>query len=388
MAPPWHLRSVLRQASERKDLSGSARTGGDHSLNDPQNRATGIFSTIVDPDNPNIRCGEIDGNLVEFALRKNVTNKPTKSRATRSGLKTTNVNISKSPWEIRWRLSILQFDMLTICVMHLAGFVLINVIFAGIWMIQDDGCCEDPTQTFAETFDFAIQTSSTVGYGGYVPIGRFANFLVVALSYVMLMYNTIFAGLVFLKFVTPTAKIEFSDVITLSNLNGLPCLEIRIGNADGSANVLTNASARLSVSYYLEYQDDENQKRSFGHTQTLELLQDKRHSLVETWTVRHVLDEKSPLFGIDFLSPPGDSIFEFRLVVNATQKLTLSDLSVSAGYMLEDLLIGHRFCDQIEIDRVARTLTIDYAKMSETVPHPVWYPTKRSGIDEAFKEQK
>ena len=56
------------------------------------------------------------------------------------------------------------------------------------------------------------------------------------------------------------------------------------------------------------------------------------------------------------------------------------DVCGDATYMPEDILVGHRFQDQIDYDPEKRTLVIDYSKMNETVPHPVWYPTVKDAV--------
>ena len=38
--------------------------------------------------------------------------------------------------------------------MYLVTFVAMNVVFAALWTIETDGCCEDSTMTFWQHFDF------------------------------------------------------------------------------------------------------------------------------------------------------------------------------------------------------------------------------------------
>jgi inward rectifier potassium channel len=209
-----------------------------------------------------------------------------------------------------------------------------------------------------------------------VPKGYWSNCLVFMLTYWQLVLNTVYAGLLFFKFVTPTAKIEFSDIMTLHNVNGLPCLVARIGNADGRSNLLLDVSVRLTVSYFLRYRDETGNEVGFGQTETLQLISDRRHHLDEVWTIRHVLDESSPLYGVDFHTFPGNSIIELRLFVSATQNVTKTTISAQAGYMVEDILIGYRFQDQTVFDPETKTLTCDYSVMNSIVPHAVWYPCK------------
>lgn len=323
-----------------------------------------------------IRTGIVAGKKVTFELLQNVTQKPDIPRSKRLYRSLTNKNVQRSSWDIRMRLWMLTCSIGTVSLTYFAIYVAMNVVFAGLFYLDSGQCCDDPTLTFAQVFDFTVQTSTTIGYGGYVPQGFYSNFLVVLLSYLAILINTVFAGLLFTKFCTPIAKIEFSEIMTLSNVNGLPCLSIRLGNADGNANPLTDISVHLTFAYSISYKDVKGEQHQFGQTEELKLLNASQHNLSAVWTLRHVLDEASPLFGLNFQELPGSAIYEFRLGVDAVQDITKTGINVQTGYGIEDMLIGHNFQDQVSIDAETHTVICDYAKMNETVPHPVWYPAK------------
>ena len=198
------------------------------------------------------------------------------------------------------------------------------------------------------------------------------------ISVTSIVLNTIFAGLLFFKFVTPNVKIQFSDIIVMNNYNGHPCLEIRIGNCDGNANLVTDVSARLTYSYRVTYKDGSGHVRERGDTGTLNLVQDQRHELSAVWTVRHIMDETSPLFGLRFDEEPGASIYYFQLYISGTHNATKVGICELSTYGLQDVLVGHCFQDQISFDEKTKTIICDYSKMNETMPSPVWYPPRKS----------
>ena len=213
---------------------------------------------------------------------------------------------------------------------------------------------------------------------GYVPQGYFANFLVVMISLLTMMLNNVYGGLLLLKFIAPSAKIRFSDVITLSNVNGVPCLELRVGNEDGPANVLQDLRARLTYSYRTEYVDENGNQQSLAQTHDLLLIHDSHMRLDGVvWTLRHKIDESSPLFGLDFQVFPGNKIFAFEACINGTQKNTGSPVFCQENYPLDHLLIGHKFEDQVSLNQETYVVTINYATFNKTHPHPVWYPCNR-----------
>jgi Inward rectifier potassium channel C-terminal domain len=166
--------------------------------------------------------------------------------------------------------------------------------------------------------------------------------------------------------------------MALCNVNGVPCLSIRLGAPDGKLNPTTDVNVRLTYSYRIPYSDHKGDKMFFQQTEELHLLSNRRHGLQEIWTLRHVLDESSPLFGLNFQEHPGDKIYAFTLSIDAVQDLTKASVNVQTEYDLEDIMIGHAFVDLVEVDKNDPKLAVeDYHKISDTEPYPVWYAAKQ-----------
>jgi len=269
----------------------------------------------------------------------------------------------------------MKFDIPALTLLYLVVFLAMNAVFAGLWYIEQDKCCDDPTMTYAQVFDFAIQTSSTIGYGGYWPKGYFNNAMVVLLSVLSILLSTVYAGMLFFKFITPECNIEFSNIITMSNVMGTPCLEIRVGNVDGRANKLINAEANLCVESLQKYRcQDENRVQTVTQQEELQLAVSSQHMLYGVWTLRHYINEDSPLYGLRLDEFPGSTIFAFRLNIKAIQALTKGEVYAQTSYEVCDVLVGHRFEDQVDYNENTRKLVFDYAKMNNTYPFFVWYP--------------
>jgi len=271
----------------------------------------------------------------------------------------------------------LQLGELTLA--FFASFIALNALFAGFFYLENQRCCGDPTHTYSHCFNFSVQTATTLGYGVLSPVGPLSNFLVIMLSFLSTLLNMLFAGLLFTKFVTPSINIQFSDVMTLCNVNGVPCLNVRLGNAEGSLNALTDINVRLTYSYQIPYTDHNGEQKCFRQTERLPLLSDRQHGLKEVWELRHVLDETSPLFGLNFGEHPGNKIYIFTLSIDAVQDLTKSSVNVQEMYALEDILIGRSFQNLLTFDPYDKNIAIsDFSKMSDTEPYPVWYPAKKN----------
>lgn len=328
-----------------------------------------------------IRTGIVDGKPVVFELATDVTKKPEISRTHRLKRRREIMNSTRSPLETRLRFWLLSFTVTTISISFLGFFIALNTIFALILYSLQDRCCDDPEMSFGQVFAFCVQTSTTIGYGVLAPKGTWPNFFVLFLWFYSTLLNALFAGLLFAKFVTPVINIEFSDVMTMCNVNGVPCLSLRFGNADGHENPLTDINVRLTYSYQIPYKDHVGKNKFFRQTEELALLSSRQHGLVETWTLRHVLDESSPLFGLHFQEHPANKIYIFTLSVDAVQELTKSTVNIQTEYAVEDIMIGHTFVSSTLVSEDGCIAISDYSKMSDTEPYPVWYPAKGGAYD-------
>lgn len=354
------------------------------------------------------RTETVDGRKVTLALMRDVTQLPETSRKERLASDWRNINVKKHSvfrrFEHELQQYLMQRSIPLLTVFYLIIFLFMNIFFAGFWYITEDKCCDDPDMTFAEIFDFSVQTSSTIGYGGYWPKGYFNNALVVLISVLSICQATVYAGLLwvlykevlsfynadtavylhtskyensFFRFITPKCHIEFSEVITMSNVLGIPCFEIRIGNADGKANKLINVDASLCVTSVQEYTDpDDHMPRKVVQTEDLALAVSSQHKLNGIWTIRHFVDDKSPLYGFRFDEFPGNAIYSIQLNVKAIQQVTKGEVYSQTAYQVHDIMVGQRFVDMAIWDPKSRKGYFDYNKMSSIQPAYVWYPTK------------
>ena len=314
----WHLRSRLHQRS-------SLHFEGERTFKLCEHSAGEIFSARATQGKEHSRTRKLDigGHEIEYELTQNVTQKPLKKEGGNSGrFKVVHKNAVRSPLFELMRAWIMGYCVAAIILGYLAFFVVLNVVFSVLWYIPENKCCGDPTMSFSDVLNFAMQTSTTLGYGGFDPVGVYSNILVILNFFASLTLHALFAGIIFLKFVTPTANFQFSEIITMCNVNGLPCLELRVGHADGDSNVIQNLTAKLNFMYTIHYVDELGAQRQFHSMQELDLLVNWRHELREVWTLRHVVDETSPLFGVLGVNGLQRDIKVFKVTIRGIQKVT------------------------------------------------------------------
>lgn len=323
------------------------------------------------------RVGYVDDERVDFELVSDVTQKPEVPYSEREGTKVHCINYKPMSNEEKFRLYMSKWTIMTLCWLYTAVFILSNVIFAALLSIEEKMCCGDSTMSFADNFAFSIQTWTTIGYGTFSPVGHFSSFLVAIMSILSLVLNTIFAGLLFVRIIKPTANLQFSKIVTYCNIHGLPCLEIRVGNPD-NFNALIDIEATLNLVWegkeICEYENGTIGNNSVVVTTELKLLQDSYFTMTGVRTFRHVIDESSPLFGLRIDEFEGIFYLQFRII--STNKTTLTQISDHTVYDRNDVLVGHRFQQQINFDKDTGILHIDFSKMNETIPYCVWYPKK------------
>jgi len=165
----WCLRS-FRKTSEMDGFTGN---------NDTENQLQQFLTT------KKTKTVIIDGQEVQYELVKDVSRPPEVLTETKdhSKIHFINTNVKREgtvkSLEDKCRRFLMSFGIFSLTLGYLIVFVAVNAIFAALWVIQSDSkCCADPAMTFAQNFDFAIQTSTTIGYGGYWPRGT-RNYVVV-----------------------------------------------------------------------------------------------------------------------------------------------------------------------------------------------------------------
>jgi len=85
-----------------------------------------------------------------------------------------------------------------------------------------------------------------------------------------------------------------------------------------------------------------------------------------SWTIMHVIDEKSPLYGatIDQLY---DMQFEILILLSGTDDTLADVIYARHAYTPDEIQMGHRFVDVISMTPNGRRM-VDLNRFHETVP--------------------
>lgn len=201
----------------------------------------------------------------------------------RSGGMHTFRDLYKYLIEVRWG----TFFLLTI-----STYLLINVIFAGIYMIggvEDISGINPNSNKFLNAFFFSVQTFTTVGYGFLAPVGAIAGIISTFEAFLGLLYFALITGLLYGRFSKPSSKIAFARNAILTEYEGGKAVMFKMVNQRNS--VLLKASVKCIISM-----DALDGQRTYHHI-PLEL--DFIQFFPLTWTIVHKVDENSPLYELN-----------------------------------------------------------------------------------------
>src|SRR6266576_4433071 len=172
-------------------------------------------------------------------------------------------------------------------------FVAFNAVFAVFYWIGDQPISNVPGGAYIDYLYFSIETLSTAGYGDMHPQTHYGHFIATVELFTGIFSMSLMTGLIFARFSRPSARLLFADNPVISDHEGQLTLMIRLANERN--NIISNATARL----WLFKNIVSKESQSFRRFYELPLSRNESPALALSWTLFHVLDEDSPLYGLN-----------------------------------------------------------------------------------------
>lgn len=248
----------------------------------------------------------------------------------------------------------------TLIALAFAAYLLINLIFATLYWLEGNAISNAQPGSFMDAFFFSIQTFSTIGYGALGPANFYANILVTIESFIGLVSVAVGTGLIFAKFARPSARVAFSQTVTIHERNGVPTLQFRIANERRSE--MLNVNIRASI--LMEEITAEGQTMRRFHE--LNLVRNSIPMFSLSFVIMHEITPTSPLYGLT-----AENIHDrLMLLITSFEGTDTTFLqTVQARYLYRPQQI--RFNEQFE-DLIGRTadgrLLVQHEKLSLTKP--------------------
>jgi len=259
----------------------------------------------------------------------------------------------------------------------LALYLLVNSIFAALFWLAP-GSVANAQQGPLDDFFFSIETLATVGYGQMYPTTLYGHVISSIEIACGLAFTAILTGLTFVRFSRPRARLIFAANPVVAMHNGKPTLMVRIGN--GRAAPLMDAAAKLSVLLL----ETTAEGRVFHRAQELRLQRAHLPAFPLTWTLMHVLDERSPLHGFSE-SRAIETEVRLFLTLEARDPTLATMVHDLHTYAPEDLRFGMRYADTISTSKDGIPVA-DMARIS--VLEPDVSDRQESGWTEQEAEQE
>src|SRR6476620_5211257 len=172
-------------------------------------------------------------------------------------------------------------------------FIAFNAVFALVYWIGDQPISNVPDRAYIDYLYFSIETLSTAGYGDMHPQTHYGHFIATVELFTGIFSMSLMTGLIFARFARPNARLLFAENPVISNYEGKPTLMLRFVNE--RHNIIGNANAKLWLLRNVASKEGHTQRRFYE----LPLLRNEHPALALSWTLYHVIDEKSPLYGLD-----------------------------------------------------------------------------------------
>lgn len=240
-----------------------------------------------------------------------------------------------------------------------AAYLAVNLVFATLYLAVG-GVAGAARGSLFDAFSFSVQTLGTIGYGAMYPKTRAAQTLVIVESVAGLLVTALATGLVFAKFSQPTARIAFARHVTLGLMDGVPTLMFRVGNE--RRNNVAEAQVRVVLMRTVKTREGV----TFYRMVDVPLLRDRSPSMNRSWTVMHLLDERSPLYGATPESLARDEV-EFLVTLIGVDETSYQPVHARRTYEHRAIAWGARHADVLS-ENANGDLVLDLGRFHEIVP--------------------
>jgi inward rectifier potassium channel len=223
----------------------------------------------------------------------------------------------------------------------LALYLLVNVAFATLFWLVPGSVAN--ARSYRDAFFFSIETLATVGYGDMHPATLYGHIIVATEIVCGLAFTAILTGLTFVRFSRPQAKFVFAPHPVVAVHNGKPTLMLRIGN--GRTGALMDAAAKLNVLLSVTTADG----KQFYRAQELRLERAHIPVFPLFWTLMHVLDERSPMYGYD-AAQAIEAEAKLFVTLEARDPTIATLVHDFRSYAAEDMHFGMRYADVVSVE--------------------------------------
>lgn len=265
--------------------------------------------------------------------------------------------------------SLLTMPMWKFLLVVVVYFIGTNLIFTGIYfmigiehlggLLQVKGL-----ELFGEVFFFSAQTFTTVGYGRINPMGFAASFTASMEALTGLMTFAIATGIMWGRFSRPKAYIRYSKNAIVAPFRDGIALMFRM--APFTKNYLVNVEVRVTLA--IQVVEDGQRKNRF-YNMPLDIA--KANTMTANWTLVHIINEDSPIFGFS-KEDLSNARAEMLVFVQGFDESFANTVISRTSYTYEEFVFGAKFLPMYHPseDQKSTVLHLDLLDAYQEAPLP------------------
>lgn len=244
------------------------------------------------------------------------------------------------------------------------GYCGVNALFAWAYLMDMNpgAIANAQPDSFADAFFFSVQTLGSIGYGAMYPTTLYTNIVVAIQAMVSIVSIAVITGLAFARFARSNARVAFSQVAVVEPYDGKPTLVFR------TANQRRNQILEAQLKVYLLRDEISAEGISLRRFHRLKLIRDETPRFTLGWTVMHVIDEESALWGetSESLEQRKTTLLVSLMGIDET---IMQSIHARQVYAARDIRWNHRFIDMI-YDTARGDRYVDYRYFNAIEPIP------------------
>jgi inward rectifier potassium channel len=270
------------------------------------------------------------------------------------------INAARRDWRDSYHW-VLSLNWPQFALFLLATYVFLNLIFATLFFIGG-GIADMTPGSFPQAFFFSVETLATVGYGHNYPATLYGHIIVTIEIFLGTIWFAVITGLIFVRFSRPTARILFSKTILIGNHDGRPTVMFRVANLRHTSMVDAQFSLLLSRDERVREGED------IRRFHPLKVYPERMPRFPAALTIRHTIDEQSPLRGETAETLEKSDTFLVASVASV-ETVMAAIVQSQEDYSWSDIRWGERFVDIYKVVDNGK-LEVDYGRIHETEPVP------------------